>query len=117
MAIQLPRSLGIVGQRAITTLVNTVVVYNRKDGRIVHRHQFVTAGSSALRTHENMEQKALEFFTPPAGGSNPDLAVLHLHQQALKPNTTYRVDLSTSRLVEVSRRADPNIHPKSQSRR
>lgn len=101
MTAQQPNSVGFVGQGITATLVNTVVVYDRKDGRIVHTHQFVTIGSRTPRTYESMEQTALEFLKPQAGGSNPDFAVLHLHQQLLKPHTTYRVDLTTSRLVEM----------------
>jgi hypothetical protein len=70
---------------------------------------FSTIGSAQPRTKEDMEQKALEFPKPEEGDSKSDFAVLHLGQQPLEPNVIYRVDLTTSRLVEVEVVSSPGM--------
>jgi hypothetical protein len=91
---------GFVGVGMTTaTLVNTVIVYDPKDGKIIHTHQFATVGSGTPPTEKRMEEAALKFASPQEGKHK--LAVLHHGKEPLKPHTAYRVDVNTSRLVEV----------------
>lgn len=92
-------SAGSVGVGITTaTLVNTVIVYDPNDGRIIHTHQFATVESGTPPTEKRMEETALKFASPKVGKHK--FAVLH-HKVPLKPHTAYRVDVNTSRLVEI----------------
>lgn len=97
---QLHGTVGVVGLGTMAIRVNTAIVYDRKDGRILHTHVFATIGSATPPTEKSMEQAALKFVTPQGGGHH-NLAVLHHGEKPLKPHTAYRVDVATSRLVEV----------------
>jgi hypothetical protein len=91
---------GFVGVGMTTaTLVNTVIVYDPKDGRIVHTHYFATVESGTPPTETHMGEAALKFASPQDGKHK--LAVLHHGKEPLKPQIAYRVDVNTSRLVEV----------------
>jgi hypothetical protein len=108
MTADQPGAVDSVGRGLTVSLVNTVIVYDRKDGRVVHVHRFTTIGSGSPRTDEDMEQKALGFLKTPSHDSGPDFAVLHLRQRLLKPKASYRVDLTTSQLIEAENASSPS---------
>lgn len=77
------------------------VVYDKRDGRIVHVHEFIGDGTglSGPKGREERERLTLE-----GARSSPDapkqLQVLHLERGfQLAANTLYRVDVAKGKLV------------------
>jgi hypothetical protein len=91
---------GYVGLKQKPELVGTVIVYERKTGRVVHTHQFVHLGKGERPSKAVMEQQALKFV----GSTGDGLDVLHQGDVPMKSNSLYRVDLRTKALVESVRK-------------
>lgn len=101
MSKQNPQSVvGFVGLKQKPDLIGTVIVYERKTGRVVHTHQFVHLGKGEPPSKAIMEQQALKFV----GSTGDGLDVLHQGDVPIKTNSLYRVDLKTKALVESARK-------------
>ena len=94
-----PISLSRFPDRRNSGSINTVLVYNPINGKIVHTHQFSISGPIDPPSDEYMERKALQFIDARGVGVE-DFEVLHLRKAQLKRHTNYRIDATTRRLVE-----------------
>jgi hypothetical protein len=87
-----------------------VVIYDARSGRIVHRHEVVTFEGGAHPDDDAMEADAWDELEQ----SQPELkrqlkgaalrerfAVVRAKPDTFKPNTMYRVDPTSRRLVEA----------------
>lgn len=97
-----PASLGFVDFNEQSKEMGTVIVFDRKTGRIVHTHHFVHLGTGAPPSKAAMEQKALRSAGASAS-THDNLDVLHL-SAPLKENSLHCVDLNTKNLIEVSQK-------------
>lgn len=80
--------------------IHTMVVYDAKTGRIVHRHQVVTFPGAPKKTKEQLQARAIEMARSRAGTTKA-LAVLHANSEMFTEPIEYRVDLKKKRLVRV----------------
>ena len=89
---------------------STVVIYDERTGRIVHRHEVVTMRGGSHpdeRTIEADAREELERSRAESSGqlsvrpeSSQRLAALHVDPARVKPGVTYRVDVQKRALVE-----------------
>jgi hypothetical protein len=81
------------------------VVYDPRDGRIIHGHEFVGDGTGVFGPdgREEREQQTLEGARRNHGDLSK-LRVLHAPTNfRFTPNAAYRVDIKSGRLVEHAR--------------
>ena len=83
------------------TANRTVLVYRRKDGQVVQRHDHTSFEGAAAASDDYVEKRALEHATR-RGHAAADLAALHVTPESLKHGTHYAVDLKMKRLVELA---------------
>ncbi len=89
---------GQVGKVATT---RSVVVYNRKDGRIVHIHHVIALEGTEPSTVSENEKAAL-FHAGRRGHEESKIAALHVDSASLKEGGHYKVDVKVSQLVEAA---------------
>jgi hypothetical protein len=89
------------GKTALVISNRSVLVYQKKDGMIVHRHDHTTFEGSAIADEHHLEKRALEHATR-RGHVAADLAVLHIKTDALKHGAHYKVDPSSKQLSELA---------------
>ena len=89
---------GQVGKPATT---RSVLVYNRKNGRIVHIHHVIALDGAEPSPISEIEKAAL-FHAGRRGHEESKIAALHVDPTSLKEGGRYRVDVKTSRLVEAA---------------
>jgi len=76
------------------------VLYDPKDGRIVHTHCIVTLPGGQKVTHKEVEARAKE-VAKQAGHDIGELSVMHFAADAYDASTVYHVDLTTKQLVKL----------------
>ena len=95
------------------------VVYDPRDGRIIHGHEFVGDGTGVFGPDgsEEREQQTLEGARRNHGNVSR-LKVLHVPANfRFTPNAAYRVDPRAARLVEHARWTPEAAHPQATAAR
>jgi hypothetical protein len=90
--------LGAGGVELKQRSMQTVVVYDRADGRIVHTHRVVVMEGGYEPPAQEVEQAALK-MAENAGCDRSKVAILNLGAQVMEQNYLYRVDAETRSLV------------------
>ena len=79
------------------------VVYDPKDGRVVHTHHTVTWRGGEHPSREEQERAATEHAKAESGLAPERVAVLHTDPRKVDPEALLRVDLETQSLVAERR--------------
>jgi hypothetical protein len=79
---------------------STVVIFDELDGRIVHRHDVVTAVGGKHPDEKTREQDALAQMKHAQPEFTRKTALLHVDARTLKPQTLFKVDVNKRVLVE-----------------
>jgi hypothetical protein len=80
--------------------VQTVVVYDSADGRIVHTHHVVVLEGANAPPAKKVEQAAL-MLAEKAGNDRSKMTILNLGSRSMDRRYRYRVDLKKRSLVRV----------------
>ena len=89
------------------------IIYDPRDGRIIHGHEFVGDGTGVFGPdgREERQQQTLEGARRNHGDVSK-LRVLHAPTNfRFTPNAAYRVDVKAGRLVEHARWTPENARP------
>ncbi|MGL5809595.1 MAG: hypothetical protein ACRCYQ_06610 [Nocardioides sp.] len=106
---ELKKSIQSVGEAPALASVSTVVLYDSSDGRIVHLHETLTMDGAERRSADDRRRSAREVAAE-LGAAVDDLEIVEIDDFAIEPDTAYRVEAGTRKLVEVpveSQRAAP----------
>jgi hypothetical protein len=79
--------------------VKICVLYDPKDGRIVHTHRVFTLPGARMATDEEVEERAKTRATQ-AGHSVSGLSTLHVAAEDYNASNVYSVDLAKKQLVK-----------------
>jgi hypothetical protein len=82
--------------------VKVCVLYDPKDGHIVHTHQVIILEGGRAVDDEEVQARAFRRATR-LGKNTSKLKALHVPPKSLHPSTAYRVDLRSLKLVEIRR--------------
>ena len=82
--------------------VKTCVLYDPRDGRVVHTHRVVTYPGGKRVDDKRVESRAREIAAS-RGHDVSKLHSLHLHAEQIRPGVSMRVDVKTNRLVLTQR--------------
>jgi hypothetical protein len=93
-------SFRTIGERKVQSM-KCCVVFDPSDGVIRHVHRVVTMEGAAETQDDEVARKALT-LAKERGLSVSELETLHVHPDALKPGSQYRVDVQTRALVATS---------------
>jgi hypothetical protein len=80
--------------------VKICVLYDPKDGRVIHHHMVVFFPGSKMVDEKEVERRALERAAR-FGRDTSKLKALHVSEKECKPSCRYRVDLTSLTLVEL----------------
>ena len=80
--------------------VKICVLYNPKDGRVIHNHMVVFFPGSKMVDEKEVERRALERAARHVKDTSK-LKALHVSEKECSPSSRYRVDLKSLRLVEL----------------
>jgi hypothetical protein len=82
--------------------VKICVLYDPKDGHIVHTHEVVTFTGGRRVSDEEVKARAFKNATR-RGKDTSNLKALHVSPDKIDRRSTYRVDLKSLTLIEVPR--------------
>lgn len=77
----------------------TYFVYRRETGAVVHTHHIVVLPGAQPPTDDEIEAQVLHMGSRVAGTPESKLAALTVRTQDLHPNTQYRVEPTTGKLI------------------
>jgi len=96
-------SIGPIGGDIVAERV--CVVYQSKNGEIVHTHWAVTLRGGVTRKDQEIEARALELALSSAKGRDGSkMKTLLVDPEHFEPFKTYKVHIKKRQLVEVKRR-------------
>ena len=78
----------------------TCVLYDPRDGRIVHTHRVVTLPGGRKVTNEEVEARTKE-IAKQTGHDISGLHAMHFAANAYDASAVYRVDVTTKKLVKL----------------
>jgi hypothetical protein len=84
-------------------IIASYVVYDHKDGKIVHYHRIETEPGARHPSNSEGESRALELATTLRKRSPSELSVLNLGKEELEVGFKYSVDLQRKALVKGER--------------
>lgn len=93
--------------------IQTVVVYDPTDGRIVHTHHVIVLEGANMSPAKKVEQAAL-MLAEKAGNDRSKMAVLNLGSRSMDRRYRYRVDPKKRSLVRaqaIGKTGRRSIHP------
>ena len=80
------------------------VVYDRKDGRVVHTHQFIDSFEGDQPTDAAWREDFALRATQPDSAASPELRVLAVPaDHPMEPGVTYRVEVESGKLIVAGR--------------
>jgi hypothetical protein len=89
------------GQKAmVPEEVRVCVLYDPRDGRIVHHHQVVTFAGANKVDEKEVERRTLARAAS-FGSDTSTLRALHVSGKDCDPSHRYKVDIKTLTLVEL----------------
>jgi hypothetical protein len=86
-----------------STMIRMCVVYNPKNGEIVHIHEYLALPGVTPPTGADLELQAAELACRSTGKEGSDLAFLHARTEDLKVGVEHVVNLRTKTLVVKDR--------------
>jgi len=86
----------------VKSTVATCVIYDKKDGRIIHTHQIMTLPGASPPTEAELEAEARKLASRIAGKPMSAIAGLPVKTEDLQIGTDYRVDLKKKVLRKMS---------------
>ncbi len=87
-------------------LSQTCVVYDSRDGKIVHVYRNETLPGGRKKTDDEMAARATELVKR-AGWDTTQLGVLHVPPNNLEFGKVYKVDLGSRKLIGAPHRRKP----------
>lgn len=87
------------GKVIVPESTQTCILYNSKDGRIVHVHQVVTYPGGRKLNESEIESRALELAAKVRAGAS-GLKALHVTSEQFQFSKSYNVDVKSRRLIE-----------------
>src|SRR5579862_6791713 len=84
------------------------VLYDPAGGQVVHIHRVMTYPGGRHPDQNGVEQRCIE-TAESLGHATKGMATLHVEPGALKPNSSFRVDIRSRKLVAV---AGPSFRPR-----
>jgi hypothetical protein len=85
----------------------TVVVYDRRTGAILHHHHVSAAPGAEIPDDDQLARFILDHAVHATRRHASDVDCLKVATDAIKPETSYRVDVAAGRLIE----SQPGNHP------
>lgn len=82
------------------------VLYDSRDGKIVHVYRNETFPGGRKKTDNEMAARATE-LAKRAGQDTTQLGILHVPPNGLEPGKVYKVDLGSKKLVGAPHRRKP----------
>ena len=96
--------MAIVRQGKLPRTVSTALVYDFESGRPLHLHRHIVLQGGYVPDHEQVEKKAIENAMIRQGRDASRMRVLHLSEDAMRPDKIYKVDVRSLALVEIGTR-------------
>jgi hypothetical protein len=90
--------------------VKICVLYDPKNGRVIHNHQVVVFPGAKKVDKKEVERRALERAAM-FGRDTSKLKALHVSEKDCSPSSAYRVDLTSLTLVKLP---NPEMKKRSQ---
>jgi hypothetical protein len=97
--------VAIVRQGKLGRTTDSVLVYDFESGQPLHLHRHITLEGGYVPDHEQVEKRALENAMIRQGRDASRMRVLHLSEDAMRPDKIYKVDVRSMVLVEIGTRA------------
>ena len=88
------------GKRTKPEDVKICVLYDPKDGRVMHNHKVVVFPGAKKVDKKEVERRALERAAR-LGRDTSRLKALHVSEEECSPSSAYRVDLASLTLVKL----------------
>jgi len=96
--------------------VKVCVLYDPKNGRIVHNHMVITFPGGQRVDEKETERRAF-MHAAKLGRDTSKLKALHVSEKDCQPSSAYRVDLKTLKLVKLPKPAAPPAKVRPRSKR
>lgn len=88
------------GKHTKPAAVKICVLYDPKDGRVMHHHKVVVFPGAKMVDEKEVERRALERAAR-FGRDTSRLKALHVSEKECSPSSAYRVDLRSLTLVKL----------------
>jgi len=88
------------GQHIKPESVKICVLYDPKNGRVIHHHKVVVFPGAQKVDKTEVERRALERAAT-LGRETSKLKALHVSEKECNPSSAYRVDLTSLTLIEL----------------
>jgi hypothetical protein len=88
-------------QAAADSAYPLIVIFDTRDGRIVHLHQVLVLPGVGAPSEDEMEAEALAHARRHSGADPNTMATLRVSPDALRKGVEYKIDLPTWTLVEA----------------
>jgi hypothetical protein len=85
----------------------TFVVYDRSTGAVLHHHHVSAAPGAEIPDDEQLARFILEHAVHSTRRHASEVDCLKVAADAIKPQTSYRVDVSNGRLIETQAGGPP----------
>jgi len=77
----------------------TVVVYDERDGEIVHIHDYGALEGAEIPTKSQLENETIDLAVRNTGRQRSEFATLHVQAEDMREDVEYKVDVRNYSLV------------------